>query len=1067
MRGTALVALVLLTAAFVPLTTAQLEDAGSDIAVTDVNWTTTEDGGATVYQFNATVENNGTGARNTEFNVTFTLDRPDTDGPVFQSVRNIEPDDDGFGSEEAKNVEAPEEWEAKPGNYTLTVSLDVGDEGPPEEANENDERSRSFDRPGPDLLVEDVYLDPASPVATQETQFSAKVKNDASHEYDVDPEDPGFRVAFDVHDTTVYSAEIAELRGGENKTVTATTNWTPPSEGAYTVNATVNPEGKVDEVDARNNHRERAFSVKANAPDLALVDVSPLDTKVEAGNQTAFQATIQNKGHEAVDSDFPVRFLVDGSPHGPDVHAQIDSLSKGETTTVTSEAWTASQGHFTISAVADPGNDNVTGETTQENNQLDTDLHVGPDLVVDDLSWDPPTPAENAEVDVYALVLNQGTVNVTEASTLQVEVDDQTWTADIDPLAAGNSTNVHVGTWTDPAQNDNGYDVVAEADVDDDAQEIDDGNNGRTESMVVTGPLPDLVTTQVELVPSEPADGEEVQIQATIQNNGSRDTSDVPVEFRVDGEQVGERKTVAGDFGESLAADGGSEQVTSDPWTAETGQPEVTVIPDPEGDVTEIRTDNNNRSRGFLVGPDATVTDIAMTPEKPETGQQATFEITVANEGTEDIASLPVEVRMDGEEIASEDLSNLDAGSQTTLEATWETEEGDHSLRAIADPAGDVAEAREDNNAQEFSFSTDDSPDLQVTSIQWSTSPRAGDKLKFSAQVKNTGTAKVTGSFDTSFTIDGEKIGTDSVDGLGIGASTTVTSDAWTATAGSHTVRAHADSGGGVQEDNEANNKRAEAVSVEKASDSDGGEDPGPPNLVVDSVSLPEGVEPGDEVSFLATIENAGSSKAAASQARFLVDGESLGQPDVDVLEPGQGISVSSDTWNASRGEHTVTVVADVLDDVDESDEDDNEQAAQLQIGNVSDSGDDGSEDGEARVSLSALGTVDPPRVGEPVRLTVDATNDGGSPASTTVTFFVDGTRLGQASVEDLEPDETVEVVGPEWEPTEGEHTLTAKTDEDQVEAIVEATQQEPTPAPGVALILVLAALAALGRRRD
>jgi archaellum component FlaF (FlaF/FlaG flagellin family) len=97
--------------------------------------------------------------------------------------------------------------------------------------------------------------------------------------------------------------------------------------------------------------------------------------------------------------------------------------------------------------------------------------------------------------------------------------------------------------------------------------------------------------------------------------------------------------------------------------------------------------------------------------------------------------------------------------------------------------------------------------------------------------------------------------------------------------------------------------------------------EPTVPDLVVQSVSAVEGN--GNRSTIRATIANVGTTGAAATRTRFVLDGQTvLGVLDTPVLSPGQTADVSVD-WNTAgvSGEHRIEVTADDGTAVAESDE--------------------------------------------------------------------------------------------------------------------------------------------------
>ena len=98
-------------------------------------------------------------------------------------------------------------------------------------------------------------------------------------------------------------------------------------------------------------------------------------------------------------------------------------------------------------------------------------------------------------------------------------------------------------------------------------------------------------------------------------------------------------------------------------------------------------------------------------------------------------------------------------------------------------------------------------PDLVVDSISWTpTSPKEGDSVTFTANIKNIGQADAT-NFNTKLYVGGNLIDTKNISTLAAGSSTSITfTNKWTATSGCQDVKVVVDSDNTVQESDENNN---------------------------------------------------------------------------------------------------------------------------------------------------------------------------------------------------------------------------------------------------------------------
>jgi len=160
---------------------------------------------------------------------------------------------------------------------------------------------------------------------------------------------------------------------------------------------------------------------------------------------------------------------------------------------------------------------------------------------------------------------------------------------------------------------------------------------------------------------------------------------------------------------------------------------------------------------------------------------------------------------------------------------------------------------------------------------------------------------------------------------LTAGASTTVSSDAWTATPGAHAVEVVVDPDGAIAEIDEGNNSATSSFTVQTKADLN------PRALSLSSVRA----KGGDLVTFTVQVANLGEARASNVGVRFVVDGVQVGAERTIAQIAGAGsATVSSDAWSASHadGLHTVQVLVDPANTVAESNEANNAAAATFRV---------------------------------------------------------------------------------------------------------------------------------------
>ena len=216
--------------------------------------------------------------------------------------------------------------------------------------------------------------------------------------------------------------------------------------------------------------------------------------------------------------------------------------------------------------------------------------------------------------------------------------------------------------------------------------------------------------------------------------------------------------------------------------------------------------------------------------------------------------------------------------------------------------------------------------DLALTRITMSPpGARRGEAVVFAAEITNRG-AGASVAVSARLRIDGHALPLVSVPGLAAGASTTVEFQAWTATAGTHRLRATADALMQIAEPNEHDNKLSRRFVVARK-----------PRGLPDLVPVDVGLEPcdlreGRPVTFFARVHNRGGNALDAFVVRFDVDGASLGEIVVAGLPAGESIRLRSPRWTAVGRHHAVTATVDARAAVTESDETNNAKAGTFEV---------------------------------------------------------------------------------------------------------------------------------------
>lgn len=204
--------------------------------------------------------------------------------------------------------------------------------------------------------------------------------------------------------------------------------------------------------------------------------------------------------------------------------------------------------------------------------------------------------------------------------------------------------------------------------------------------------------------------------------------------------------------------------------------------------------------------------------------------------------------------------------------------------------------------------------DLIVQDIALSPSnPAIDDNVTITVTLKNQGVSAAGPSYVVCYT-DAVILETQSVEALNPGMMVTRTFT-WQAQAGSHTIRAVADSTEAIAESDETNNTKTFTLSTLA------------PDLVIESITWePQNPSRFDEVTFSVNVKNRGNYESGPSGVHLSIDGESQGYRNLLAIAPG-GTASATYSWYAQDGSHNIDATVDETDFVRESDETNNDFA--------------------------------------------------------------------------------------------------------------------------------------------
>ena len=366
------------------------------------------------------------------------------------------------------------------------------------ESNENNnDRSETYywnSAPEPDLIVEDIWTEPATITEGQSYKIFGRIRNQGDAFADAGilaNQEALFYV-----DGVQYGEgdDYDNLAPGATLVVESIT-LTGPTAGMHTIRVEADGNSEVSESNEGNNSRSESITVvEPPMPDLIVEDIWTEPSTVTEGENYKIFGRIRNQGDAVADAGLLANqealFYVDGVKYGEG--DDYDNLAPGATLVVESITLTGpTAGTHAIRVEAD-GNSEVS-ESNEGNNSRSESITVVeppmPDLIVEDIWTEPSTVTEGENYKVFGRIRNQGDA-VADAGLLANQealfyVDGVKYGEgdDYDNLAPGATLVVESITLTGPTAGTHA--IRVEADGNSEVSESNEGNNSRSESISV------------------------------------------------------------------------------------------------------------------------------------------------------------------------------------------------------------------------------------------------------------------------------------------------------------------------------------------------------------------------------------------------------------------------------------------------------------------------------------------------------------------------------------------------------------------------------------------------------
>jgi hypothetical protein len=703
---------------------------------------------------------------------------------------------------------------------------------------------------------------------------------------------------------TIGTQSVAGLAVGATTIVDFPWNTT----GADTVGHILFAAQKLADDNAANNTLAIGIIVTAppSAPssDVAVTGVNA-PSAVTQGATATVGVIVQNVGGQNVTTGFNV--VLTDQTAGVTLGTQtVTGLAVGASATL-SFTWNttgAVLGGHTLVATHTLTDGNAT------NNQGSAVVTVNPPGVTDVAVTAVNAPASVTQGSTAAIgvtVQNVGGQGVT--SSFNVVLTDQTagvtlGTQTVTGLAVGASSTLSF-SWNTTAAALGGHTLVATHSLTDDNA----ANNQASATVTVVLQPPDLALTDIT-APSQVTQGETAPVVVTVQNVGGQNVTtsfDVVLTDGSAGGVIIGTQTIAG-----LAAGTSATQTFNWNTAGTTTGGHILIATQKLADNDPT---NNARAIGITVQPQPSA-DVAVTavsaPASVTQGSTAAVGVTVQNVGGENVTTGFNVVLTDqtaGVTLGTQTVSGLAVGAGATLSFTWNTTAAalaGHTLVATHN----LTDANPANN-QGSAVVTVTPPitDVAVTAVNAPAAVTQGSSTTIGVTVQNVGGQNVSAGFNVVLTDQtaGVTLGTQTVSGLAVGASATL-SFSWnttTAALGGHTLVATQS----LTDDDAANNQRSAVVTITLP----------PADLALTAITAPAQVTQGETAPVVVTVQNVGGQNVGSFDV-VLTDGSAggviIGMQTIAGLAVGAAASRTFN-WNttgAATGGHILIATQQLAD---------------------------------------------------------------------------------------------------------------------------------------------------------
>jgi subtilase family serine protease len=800
------------------------------------------------------------------------------------------------------------QWTAIPGSHLVTVAADMASAVGESDETNNWLSVRGIDVASSDIQVLELSID-GPPVMGANRLVSARVQN-AGEATSRDME-----IGFCLDERLQKTVRLGGLPANSSYVVPQTI---PVEPGLHTLKVTADVLDSVQELDETNNDAVLDIDMP-EAPDLTLAGLRVPATAAD-GEDVHIFAEVENSGTANFIDRFVVTLYVDGLIVA---EVLVEGLPAGGSTTV-SARWTASPGTHFFRAMADLPN------SIAETNETDNEMHregasvEQPDLIVRDVSTvKGPGQEGTDEFMVFSIVENIGGATFRPIHVAALADASPLGNIELCGLPARTATQVSF-----PVRSLNPHRITVVADYDDSIQEHDDFDNEAGADFAplfeVLGARPDLTVSEISAPSAQLTDGQPTIVFVTVDNSGNASlTFGVDVQLSWTGGARSQTKLHGLLAGESA--------VIGFPWTVLGGITTFNATVNSGRTQPEWSYEDNQLERELNLSlPDYKIASLMRWNSTEGLGD--TMYVVVDNAGIGDtVRTTTLDMFIGGVLYAQEGFNGLRAGEEMTVPIHIAAVSGPSDIRVEVDRQEQTQESDEGNNVY-FDESYARYPELSLANISWAPHLDNGSILTIFADVQNTGTGATGRPVQVSFSVDSERLGTNTVNGLPSN-STTVLTWKWTVQPGEHVFSAMVDLNDAVREPNENDNRLVVDFPSGRT-----GQPPQFSNIRLDNVTCRQsrnqtGNHTQNIVTVVISVQNDGQQNLTGSFAALFADSLLAAELPIPPMAVNS-TAVVAYPWNATIANHTVKVIVDYRRQFPEDIETDNDLAMELEQNN-------------------------------------------------------------------------------------------------------------------------------------